>query len=183
MEALVQGAFVTLISRTSANLYSAIQRLLKDVPCDPARMFSKVADVGNYEAIRAAIQEAYEWKPIDVLICNAGLTRGGQIDNQSVEDVDLIIRTNLTGTIYSVHAALPLMKKHSKENPTSIVLIGSLASKYMFYGHSVYTATKHAVRGLAESLRLELLPYNIYISLVCPGFVDTPLLEEGEYKF
>ena len=52
----------------------------------------------------------------------------------------------------------------------------------MFYGHGLYTATKYAIRGLAEALRVELLPYNIGVTHVCPGFVDTPMLRkiEGE---
>lgn len=179
-EVILQGGFVTLISRSSANLQAAVQLLVKNMSCDPARVSAKVADVSDYEAISQAIQEAFQWKPIDVLICNAGLTRGGQLENQTVEDLELVIGTNLNGTVYPVHAALPLMKQRSKEHPGSIVFIGSQASMFVFYRHSVYTAAKHAVKGLAESLRLELLPYNISISLACPGFVDTPFLDEVE---
>jgi NAD(P)-dependent dehydrogenase (short-subunit alcohol dehydrogenase family) len=47
------------------------------------------------------------------------------------------------------------------------------------YGHSIYTATKYALRGLAESLRFELLPYDIKVNFVCPGFTNTPLLDGG----
>lgn len=179
-EVILQGGFVTLISRSSANLQVAVESIVKDLSCDPARVLSKVADVSDFQAITQAIQEAFQWKPIDVLICNAGLTRGGQLENQTVEDMDLVVRTNLNGSVYPVHAALPLMKERSKEHPASIVFIGSQASLFVFYGHSVYTATKFAVKGFAEALRLELLPYDISISLACPGFVDTPFLEEAE---
>ena len=48
------------------------------------------------------------------------------------------------------------------------------------YGSGLYTTTKYALRGLAETLRLELLPYNIGVTLVCPGFVETPMLKEIE---
>nr|ABK25881.1 unknown [Picea sitchensis] len=179
-EVILQGGFVTLISRSYANLQAAVERLVKDLSCDPDRVLSKVADVSDHQAITQAIQEAFQWKPIDFLICNAGLTRGGQLENQPVEDMDLVIRTNLNGTVYPVHAALPLMKERSKEHPGSIVFIGSQASLFVFYGHSVYTATKYAVKGLAESLKLELTPYDISVSLACPGFVDTPFLDEAE---
>lgn len=50
-----------------------------------------------------------------------------------------------------------------------------------WYGASVYTATKYAVRGLAEALRLELLPFNIGVSVVCPGFTETPFLHDGRW--
>ena len=46
------------------------------------------------------------------------------------------------------------------------------------YGNCVYTATKYGVRGLGEALRLELMPYNIGVSVVCPGYVETPMLDE-----
>ncbi|KAH9305825.1 hypothetical protein KI387_010229 [Taxus chinensis] len=179
-EVLLQGGFVTIISRSSANLQGAVERLVQNVSCHPDRIFSQAADVSNSQAIAQAIHEAFRWKPIDVLICNAGLTRGGSLENQTVEDIDLTIGTNLNGTIYPVHAALSLLKHRSKEHPVSIVFFASLASMFIFYGHSVYTATKYAVKGLAEALKFELMPYNIAVSLVCPGFVATPLLNEVE---
>lgn len=53
-------------------------------------------------------------------------------------------------------------------------------SQCWLYGNGVYTGTKYAVKGIAECLRLELTPYNMRVSLVCPGFVDTGLLDDGE---
>uniref|UniRef100_A0A0D6QYP9 3-dehydrosphinganine reductase n=1 Tax=Araucaria cunninghamii TaxID=56994 RepID=A0A0D6QYP9_ARACU len=179
-EVLLQGGFVTLISRSAANLEGAAEKLVKDLSCNPDKIFSKAADVSNYRAISQAIQEAFQWRPIDVLICNAGLTRGGNLETQTVEDMNLTMHTNFNGTVYTVHAALPLLKMHSKEHHVSIVLVGSLASMFFFYGHSVYTAAKHAVKGFAESLKFELMPYDIHVSLACPGFVDTAFLDEVE---
>ncbi|MCO5574183.1 hypothetical protein L7F22_027965 [Adiantum nelumboides] len=56
--------------------------------------------------------------------------------------------------------------------------MASLASLFFMYGHRVYTATKYALRGLAEGLRFELLPYNIRVSLICPSFTRTHFLDE-----
>ncbi|GLJ10512.1 hypothetical protein SUGI_0129590 [Cryptomeria japonica] len=179
-EVLLQGGFVSMISRNPSNLQRAVKSLVEDISCHPDRIFTKAADVSNFRAITQAIQEAFQWKPIDVLITNAGLTRSGNLETQTVEDIDLTIGTNLNGTIYPIHASLPLLKKHSKEHPVSIVLVGSLASMFVFYAEGVYTATKYAVKGLAESLKIELMPYNIAVSLACPGFVETPFLDEVE---
>eukprot|EP01018_Ginkgo_biloba_P008768 Gb_31003 [translate_table: standard] len=179
-EALLQQAFVTLIARNPANLHKAVEDLVKEVMCDPSRINSKAADVSDYKKISGAIEEAFSWRPIDVLICNAGYVRSEYLDKTSVEDIDRTVQTNLTGTLYTLHGALPLMKERAGRPPTSVVLMCSLSSLFVLYGHDVYTATKYALRGLAESLRLQLIPYNIRVSLVCPGFVATPLLDECE---
>eukprot|EP01018_Ginkgo_biloba_P025115 Gb_18258 [translate_table: standard] len=141
---------------------------------------SFVADISDYEAISVAINESFEWRPVDILVCNAALARSGYLYEVGIDEIDLIIRTNLTGTVYTLRVALPLMKKRSNTHPSAIVLMGSLASFHVLYGHGLYTATKYALRGLAECLRLELLPYKIGVSLVCPGFVETPMLQDIE---
>ncbi|KAH9310707.1 hypothetical protein KI387_025742 [Taxus chinensis] len=179
-EALLEGAFVTIVARTPAKLEMAVEDLRREVKCDASRINSQAADVSKYENISKAIKESHLRRPIDVLICNAGFLRSMYLENTSIEEVDLTIQTNLTGTLYTLHAALPLMKKREGRPPASVVLMCSLSSLFMLYGHDVYTATKYALRGLAESLRLQLIPYNIRVSLVCPGFVETPLLDQCE---
>lgn len=178
--ALLEGAFVSLVSRSSSNLREAVDLLVKETNCRPDRIRFLAADVGDYSAISAAVKAALDWKPIDILVCNAGLTRGGYLENTQVDDLDTTIRTNLNGTIYQLHAALPFLKERSVANPVSIVIISSMASLFFLYGHAVYTSTKYALRGLAEGLRAELVPYNnIRVNLICPGFVNTPFLDDA----
>jgi NADP-dependent 3-hydroxy acid dehydrogenase YdfG len=89
----------------------------------------KVVDVGDYESISMATKESYEWRPFDVVICNAGMARIGYMDEINITYVDLVIRTNLSRVVYTVDSSLQLMKQRSnKSNLTSIVLMGSLAS-------------------------------------------------------
>eukprot|EP01018_Ginkgo_biloba_P015655 Gb_17837 [translate_table: standard] len=176
-EALAQGSFVTLIARNLVKLEQSVEKLLEEVKCDPQMINIKVADIGNYEAISVAINESFQWRPIDILVCNAGWGGSCYFDEMGIEDIDQTIGTNLNGTIYTLRVALPLMKQRSFAHPSSVVLMGSLASLFLVYGGGIYTATKHALRGIAESLKLELLPYNIRVSFICPGFVTTPLLE------
>lgn len=174
-----EGSFVTLVSRSHKNLEDAVNRLVKETHCSRDMLQYQAADVGDYGAIAGSVQKALEWKPIDVLVCNAGLTRGDYLERSSIEDVDTVIRTNLNGVIYSLHEALPSLKEHSKNHPVSVVIISSIASFFFMYGHSVYTATKYALRGLAECLRGELFPHkNMRVTLICPGFVNTPFLED-----
>lgn len=178
---LREGAYVTLISRNSNNLSSAVELLLHEVPSTTAECIRcEVADVADFETLLGAIERAFAWRPIDILVCNAGLTRGGYLGDGQLRDLEITVQTNFMGSVNALHAALPLLKRHSRTHPVSIVITASLASLFFMYGHAVYTATKYAMRGLAEGLRFELLPYNIKVSLICPGFTSTPFLDEAE---
>jgi NADP-dependent 3-hydroxy acid dehydrogenase YdfG len=90
--------------------------------------FSQVADVGDYASIARVMEEALAWRPIDVLMCNAGVTRTGFFEDVKLKDINCIVQTNLLGAIYTVHASLPSLKQHSRTHPVSIVFIASLAS-------------------------------------------------------
>jgi 3-dehydrosphinganine reductase len=177
-KSLQEGAFVTLVARKRDKLEEAARFLVKEVQCSPNRILTKIADVGDYAAIARVIEEALTWRPIDVLICNAGITRSGFFEDVSVEDLNAVVQTNLLGTVYPVHAALPSLKERSRSHPVAIVFIGSLASLAWLYGSSVYTGTKHAVKGIAESLAMELVPFNMRVNLVCPGFVESAFLDD-----
>ncbi|XP_024541901.1 3-dehydrosphinganine reductase TSC10A-like isoform X1 [Selaginella moellendorffii] len=179
--ALIQGAFVTIVARNKARLAAAKESLLKECVCSPSQIVAEELDVGDFAATKRVIEQASRWRPIDVLVCNAGLVRSGLFGECRAEDIDQVVRTNLLGCAYSVHAALPHMKQEQNKSShgKSIVLIGSLAGMYTLYGANIYAATKYALRGLAETLRLELLPHNIRVSLICPGFTDTALLGDA----
>ncbi|GLJ05684.1 hypothetical protein SUGI_0023020 [Cryptomeria japonica] len=179
-EALAQGAYVTMIARNLAKLEAAAQEILHELQCEKNRINIKAADVRNYEAISAAINESFQWRPFDVILLNAGVGSASYMDKVSIESIDTIVGTNLIGTLYTLRVALPLMKEISYRHPSALVLVGSLASLYPAYGGGVYTCTKYALRGLAENLRLELLPYKIAVSFVCPGFVETAMLTQME---
>ncbi|CAK9217115.1 unnamed protein product [Sphagnum troendelagicum] len=171
--------FVTLVSRSGSNLEEAKTSLVKELHCGSDQILTKVADVGDYATIARAIREAVAWRPIDVLICNAGRGQCGYFEDIPSQDVNTLVQTNLLGSLYAVHAALPFLKQQSSSNhPVSIVIMGSLASLVPLYANSVYTSTKYALKGLAESLKLELIPFGIRVTLLCPGFVDTPLADE-----
>jgi 3-dehydrosphinganine reductase len=111
--------------------------LMSRMKCGPIRpaltdplqsFFSQVADVGDYASIARVMEEALAWRPIDVLMCNAGVTRTGFFEDVKLKDINSIVQTNLLGAIYTVHASLPSLKQHSRAHPVSIVFIASLAS-------------------------------------------------------
>ncbi|GJP40473.1 hypothetical protein CLOM_g153 [Closterium sp. NIES-68] len=191
-----EGANVTLIARNHKKLVQAKKEVEAslDIATDPlggtrASLISpnpwvsiKSVDATDQAAIKAAIILIDEECPIDILQCNAGVVKTGHVEDISAEDVQSQVHTNFLGSVYPVQAVLPSMKARAEagEEPGAIVFTCSLAALSFWYGASIYTATKYAVRGFAEALRLEVLPYNIQVSVICPGFTDTALLNDAE---
>jgi NAD(P)-dependent dehydrogenase (short-subunit alcohol dehydrogenase family) len=109
-----------------------------------------------------------------VLFNNAGVGRGGLIDEMSPEDIDLVLDVNLKGVLNGVVAALPLLR----ETPGArIVNTASVAGIVGAPRLSVYCATKFGVRGLTESLDVELSRYGVRVTSLMPWFIDTPILD------
>ncbi len=89
--------------------------------------------MSDSEATTAAIQEAYAWRPIDVLVCNAGVVFPGHFDEVSITQLDDAMKINVMGSVYPVHAALPLMKQRNLSNPCSIVFLSSIAGMVIIF--------------------------------------------------
>lgn len=108
-----------------------------------------------------------------VLFNNAGVGRGGWIEEMPEEDVDLVLDVNLRGVINGVVAALPLLR----ETPGArIINTASVAGILGPPKMAVYAATKFAVRGLTEALDVEFSRYGVRVSSLMPWFVDTAIL-------
>ncbi|HXW09598.1 MAG TPA: SDR family oxidoreductase [Steroidobacteraceae bacterium] len=131
------------------------------------------ADVTVPESVKAAFdQVAAAWGGIDVLVNNAGLHRGGKADKLDLDDWDAVLRTNLTGPLHCVRAALPHMGKGG-----SIVNIGAVVGFRGFPGDSPYGASKAGLAGLTRVLAVELARQDIRVNLVVPGLVKTDMTE------
>ncbi|WP_338444938.1 SDR family oxidoreductase [Pelagerythrobacter marensis] len=114
---------------------------------------------------------------IDVVVNNAGIPLGGSLSDNSTEEIDRCIDINLKGVLYGAQAALPWLQKTA---PGSCLLnIASAAGIYGTSGASVYSATKFGVRGATEALDAEWAELGIGVRSLCPGFIDTPLLEHA----
>jgi short-subunit dehydrogenase len=87
--------------------------------------------------------------------------------------MERVMRVNFFGTLYATHFALP----HIKQTRGSLVAISSLTGKRGIPSYSIYGASKFAIQGLYDSLRLELAADGVHVGVVSPGFVDTPLRE------
>lgn len=129
-------------------------------------------DVREKEQVDAAIASLKgEWRNIDVLVNNAGLAVGlDPIQNGLVEDWERMIDTNVKGLLYVTHAVAPLMCERKKGH---IVNLCSTAGKEVYPKGNVYCATKHAVDAISKGMRIDMLPYGIKVTNICPGAVET----------
>lgn len=124
-----------------------------------------VADV--YKGVKA------EHGRLDLVFNNAGIAVGGLAEELTLDHWNRTIDVNLKGVVHGVHAAYPIMLEQRSGH---IVNTASLAGLVPMPLGIPYTATKHAVVGLSLGLRAEAAGMGVKVSVICPGFVDTPLL-------
>ena len=108
---------------------------------------------------------------IDVLINNAGLAAGlDYIQDGNLDDWNQMIDTNIKGILNISRLIMPKMVEKKSGH---IINIGSIAGKETYEKGGVYCATKHAVEAISQGMRIDLLPYGIKVTNVCPGMVET----------
>lgn len=135
-------------------------------------IFTAALDVRNQVQVDSIFSSLpLAWKQIDILVNNAGLAAGRDaFQSALLSDYEQMIDTNIKGLIYVTRAALPSMLTCQSGH---IINLGSIAGRENYPGGSVYSATKHAVRSLSASLKMDLLGTNIRVSSVDPGLVET----------
>jgi len=125
---------------------------------------------------RKAVQQVFnklpdEWQNVDVLVNNAGLSRGlDKLQDGSIDDWEEMIDTNIKGLLYITRAVLPGMVER---NSGTVINIGSIAGHELYPKGNVYAATKHAVDALTRGLRLDLVETSVRVCTVDPGLVET----------
>jgi 3-hydroxy acid dehydrogenase / malonic semialdehyde reductase len=133
-------------------------------------------DIRNRQAVIDNLENLpAEWKKVDVLINNAGLSQGlDPIQNGSLDDWDTMIDTNIKGLLYASKVVSNWMITNGYGH---IINLGSIAGKEVYPNGNVYCATKHAVDALNKGMRLDLLPHGIKVTAVHPGAVETEFSE------
>ncbi|MCP5178632.1 MAG: SDR family NAD(P)-dependent oxidoreductase [Pseudomonadales bacterium] len=132
-----------------------------------------VTDRAQYAQVAAAVEERFG--PVHVLCNNAGVYRGGGMDNVTYADWDWIMGVNVGGVINGVQTFVQRMEAHGQGG--HIVNTASMAGMVTSAGLGVYNTSKFAVVGLSEALRTDLQARNIGVSVLCPGMVRTRILE------
>jgi NAD(P)-dependent dehydrogenase (short-subunit alcohol dehydrogenase family) len=132
-------------------------------------------DVRDAAAVQALVDDTVATHGrLDLMVNNAGIGVGGDVLELTVAHWDRIIDVNLRGVVHGVQAAYPVM---ARQRSGHIVNIGSVAGLTPPPFMGPYVATKHAVVGLSLSLRGEAKAHNVGVTVVCPGWTDTPILD------
>ncbi|MEV4803218.1 SDR family NAD(P)-dependent oxidoreductase [Nonomuraea sp. NPDC049421] len=130
-------------------------------------------DVTGQESVRAAVAATVgHFGRLDVLVNNAGVMLSGPIEGADTSEWVRMVETNLLGSMYAVHAALP----HLLASKGTVVQVSSTSGRIASAGGGVYAATKFGVNAFAESLRQEVTTRGVRVVVVEPGFVATELI-------
>ena len=153
-----------------------LQELEKQIIKNNGEILVQKTDVTRKSDCDSLVNTIVEkWGKVDILINNAGLMPLSYFKNGKVEEWEQMIDVNIKGVLYCTSAVVPYMVEKKSGH---IINISSVAGRIVFAGGSVYCATKHAVAALSEGLRKELSPtYNIRVTCIEPGAVETELLE------
>ncbi len=129
-------------------------------------------DVRNQPAVERAVNGLpVGWAAIDVLVNNAGLSRGlDKLHEGKLDDWEEMIDVNIKGLLYVSRAVIPEMVKRGHGH---VINIGSIAGREVYPGGNVYCATKFAVDALSKGMRLDLSGTGLRVSQVSPGMVET----------
>jgi NADP-dependent 3-hydroxy acid dehydrogenase YdfG len=153
-----------------------LQELEKQIIKNNGEILVRKTDVTRKSDCDSLVNTIVEkWGKVDILINNAGLMPLSYFKNGKVEEWEQMIDVNIKGVLYCTSAVVPYMLEKKSGH---IINISSVAGRIVFAGGSVYCATKHAIAALSEGLRKELSPtYNIRVTCIEPGAVETELLE------
>jgi NADP-dependent 3-hydroxy acid dehydrogenase YdfG len=131
------------------------------------------ADVRRLEDIEDAVRRCHdEFGRVDFVVANAGTCDQGSLAEGDPDVWRAVVETNLLGVAHTVRAVLPVMQEQGSGH---IVLMASVSGREIYEGQPMYLASKWGVVGLGRSLRRELAPQGIRVTLVEPGLVDTEL--------
>ncbi len=167
------GARILMCARREDRLKKTATELKKDFGTDSFTFGLDVRNRADVERKLAGLPA--EWKDIEVLVNNAGLSRGlDKLQEGLIEDWEEMIDTNVKGLLYVSRAVIPGMVERGSGH---VINLGSIAGRQTYVGGNVYCATKFAVRALSESLRLDLNGTPIRVSEIAPGMVETDFSE------
>ena len=169
MKLAKQGVRLILTARSEEKLKKVCQEIQENTT---SLVHPLVFDIRDYNACQAAIESIpNEYKPIDILINNAGLALETlPIQDGNLQDWEQMIDTNIKGLLYITRLISPQMVARKEGH---IINIGSISSHEVYAGGNVYCATKHAVWALTQGIRMDLLPYDIRVTQISPGAAET----------
>lgn len=162
-----EGAKIAICARNGEEL----SRAKTDLQESGAEVFETVCDVRNQSQVNQMIEDVYgHFGQIDVLVNNAGVIQVGPLETQTKEDFENAMAVHFWGPFYTMQAVLPKMRELGAGR---IVNISSIGGKMNVPHLAPYCASKFALVGLSNAMRVELIKDNIFVTTVCPGLMRT----------
>lgn len=163
------GAKLILVARRQERLQELADELSKEFSCQSHLLALDVRDRASVESAFSSLPDA--WSDVDILINNAGLSRGlNKLHEGSIQDWEEMIDTNIKGLLYCTRFLVPGMVDRGKGH---VVNLGSIAGHQTYPGGNVYCASKAAVKSISEGLKQDLLGTPVRVTSVDPGLVET----------
>jgi NAD(P)-dependent dehydrogenase (short-subunit alcohol dehydrogenase family) len=159
----------------------ALEKAAAALRADGADVLGVQCDVSDPESVKAAGARAIDaFGKIHVLCNNAGVAPSGEMDATTPEDWKWCLGVNLMGVVHGAQFLVPKIKEHGEGG--HVVNTASVAGLMALPTLGIYTATKYAVVGISETMRGELAPFNIGVSVLCPSFVKTQLNQSSRNR-
>jgi len=160
---------------------AALDAVETEFEASNAEFLTLKADVTDRDGMEeAAVAAEARFGKIHVVCNNAGVAVGGRIDDMTYDDWDWVLGVNINGVVNGIITFVERLKSHGEGG--HFVNTASMAGHVSIPGLSVYTASKFAVVGISETMRADLMPHNIGVSVLCPGMVDTNILDSGRNR-
>jgi len=171
-ELLKSGARLALTARTLAPLKALSDRY-------PGQVLLVPGDLTDHPQVREIGNRITQlWGALDTVILNAGTCEYVYVRHFDATVIERVVRTNLLATSYCLESALPLLRAGSRPHVVGVV---SSVTYWALPRAEAYGASKAGLRYLLQSLRIDLAQEGIDVTLVSPGFVDTPLTEKNDF--
>ncbi|CUS96937.1 hypothetical protein JGI3_00381 [Candidatus Kryptobacter tengchongensis] len=169
------GCKVVLASRNIDNL----KKVEEEIKTFNSNVLVVQTDVSDFKSLDNLVEETLKvFGRIDILINNAGFGIYGWFHQTPFEEIENIMRVNFLGSAYLIHKVLPLMMQQGEG---VIVNVSSVVGKRGVSGMGIYSASKFALTGLTEALRVEYKKFGIHFIGVHPGTTDTKFFENAKY--
>lgn len=137
-----------------------------------AQVHSALIDVCDKEGIASWVSAKDALLPIDLVIANAGISAGAGEVGESAAQAEMILSVNVQGVLNTVWAVVPMMRAREQG---AIAIISSIAGLYPIPSAPAYSASKACARYYGEALRAQLQRSNVAVTMIYPGFIDTPM--------